>query len=133
MSSPSSAESKFFESLRTLWKDLGRLLALKHDLATQEIQHDVDSVRRLLILGGVGIVSALAGLPLMLTALALLMDGVLGFSAAHWAIVFSIPLLLCGAGLAKISWDRFRREFLGLRESIHELREDLNWLRDWLD
>ena len=40
-------------------------------------------------------------------------------------------LLVAAALVAWLAWRRFRRRFVGLEETLEELREDLVWLQEW--
>jgi uncharacterized membrane protein YqjE len=129
---PKPVVNELIDDLRGLAADVVRMVELKKELASEELRQDACSTRRLALWSGTGILAAVAGLPLLLTAVCLLLDDQWGISAAQWALIFSIPLVLGGSLLAIVGWLRFRREFLGLRDSVQELQEDLRWFRDWL-
>jgi uncharacterized membrane protein YqjE len=119
--------------LQGAWSDVAEMFELRRRLAELEIKSDIAASRRLAVFGGIGAVLALAGLPIVLMTLA-------AYADAHWTNV-SFPwislasgaaLLVAGALLMLAAWRRFRYEFLGLRETLAELREDVVWLREWV-
>ena len=114
------------------WSDLAETLDLRRKLAEAEIKSDLAATKRLVVVGSLGAVLALWGVPLLLTALAfqLSLDTNIGFAA--WLGIFGGPLLVVGLATVYLSWRRFRREFLALATTRQELREDLLWLREWL-
>ena len=48
-------------------------------------------------------------------------------------LVAGAMLLLLAPLVGWLAWRRFRRRFLGLEQTIEELREDAAWLREWLE
>ena len=49
-----------------------------------------------------------------------------------WGSLFlGVGFIACGLETLRRSWHRFQRDFSGLKESIAELREDAEWLREW--
>ncbi|MFH1923799.1 MAG: phage holin family protein, partial [Planctomycetota bacterium] len=70
----------------------------------------------------------LTGLPVLVVWAALLLP-----EAMRAGCLLLVGLVLVvGAILAGwLAWRRFRREFVGLEETLEELREDLVWLREW--
>jgi hypothetical protein len=47
-------------------------------------------------------------------------------------LIFAGILLSIGAIVAYFAWRRFRRRFIGLQETLEELREDRVWIDEWL-
>lgn len=125
--------AEFEQQVRGLAGDLRELLALRWRLARLEIELDLGAARRLTVTTVAAVVTGLTGLPLLAACAAELLDGWWGVSRAGW-------LALMGAGLVGVAvlvgwtaWRRFRREVVGLRETLAEFREDLLWLEDWTD
>jgi len=90
-----------------------------------------DHLRRLAICLGVAVLAALTSLPVLVVAAGDALDGAWGLPSWAWHLISS-GLLIAGASLvAWLAWRRFQREFVGLSESIEELREDAVWLREF--
>jgi uncharacterized membrane protein YqjE len=113
--------------------DVIEMASLRWQLAESELRGDLAAVRRLGLLGGLGMLAAISALPVLTVVLAGQVDAVLA-NPFPWASLSAGCLLLAGGSLtAWWGWRRFRREFLGLRESLEECREDLMWLREWAE
>ena len=85
------------------------------------------------MLGGAGLVAAIAAIPVLTIVLGGQLDAGLD-NSFPWVTLSAGCLMLLGGLLAAwFGWRRFRGEFLGLRESIDECREDLIWLREWAE
>jgi len=114
-----------------LSSELGEIVRCHWELARLEAASDLREVRRLAVVVSAAGVAALTGLPLVAAALAwwLRDSGGLGFGA--WLALFGSALLLAGAATGYLAWQRFRRRYCGLEETLEELREDAEWLREW--
>ena len=120
----------FTGELRQTWRDVAELVQLRRRLAEQELRGDLTTVRRFAVVAVISGLSALIGLSLLVTALILQLERGLGLES-HWLAVGAgagILLLCLGVGIASAL--RFRRQFSGLKQTIHELKEDLAWIRD---
>jgi len=109
------------------------MASLRWQLVQLEINSDLAATRRLGLLGGAALVATISALPI----LTIVVGGQLDELAANtfpWVTLSAGCLLLAGGLLtAWASWRRFRGEFLGLRETLDECREDLVWLREWTE
>lgn len=117
----SRLRSDFAELLRVRWR-LGRL----------EVQTAAHSAKRLAVGAIVALLLVLVSLPVLVVALAKALDGVLHVAFAGWLAIFGFGMLCFAAGLAWFRYRRFRAEFVGLEQSIEELREDVLWLEERL-
>ena len=115
----------------SLGADLREMAALRWKLAELELRADFRSARQLALCGSVAALMVLAGLPVLVVCVAESLDGWLGVAAAGWLLIFGLTLLTGGAAAAVLAWRRFRRRFLGMQETLEELREDLVWLKEW--
>lgn len=120
------------DELGRTWADLAETLELRHRLAEAEIRSDLAAGKRLGTFGGVGVVFSLAGLPLVLSALAWEASILTNLSFACWLLILGGPLLALGLVIVYSAWRTFRRDFLALSATRQELREDLLWLREML-
>ena len=59
------------------------------------------------------------------------LDGRCGIPRGGWLLIFGAGLLLLSGLGSYLAWRRFRRKFIGLRETLEELREDTTWLHEW--
>ena len=119
-----------------LFSDFVDLLVLRRQLAELEVRNDLRQIKRLGIFGGLGLTQCLVGMAVLAVLAGSLID--------QWIATTTIPgprpwgslglgvvLSLSGLETLRRSWNRFQREFSGLKESIAELREDAVWLREW--
>ncbi len=113
--------------------EVAEMASLRWQLAELELRSDLQAAKRLGMLSGAGLVAALTGLPVLTIVLAGQLDSLIA-SNFPWVTLSVGGLLLIGGLLtAWFGWRRFRSEFLGLRESLDECREDLIWLRELVD
>jgi hypothetical protein len=113
--------------------DVVEMISLRWQLAELEVNSDLAAARRLGVLGGAGFVAAISALPVLTVVLAGQLDTFLA-NGFPWVTLSAGCLLLVGGLLtAWLGWRRFRGEFLGLRESLDECREDLIWLRELVE
>jgi hypothetical protein len=118
------------EQLGALGHELREMLTARWELARLELQADLRSVRRLAIAWLVAIVMAFTSLPLLAICLAAALDGCGGIASRVWLLIFAAGLLSVAILGAYAAWRCFRRRFVGLQETLEELREDLLWLQD---
>jgi uncharacterized membrane protein (DUF485 family) len=124
--------------LKALRAELGRLsadvqemVALRWQLASLELRTALEQLKGLAIALAVAAVMGLTALPLVAVAAAELLDGRLGLSRHVWLLLMALGLLVFAFLVATLAWRRFRRRFVGLQETMEEVREDGVWLRDW--
>ena len=118
--------------LRSLSRELREMFRLRWELFRLEAITDLRNSRRLLIAGFVAGVLILTSLPLVAAALADLLAGVWNIARWAWLLIFAGALLSTGLLAAYLAWRRFRRRFVGLQETLEELKEDRVWLEEWL-
>ncbi len=99
-------------------------------MAQLEIRGDIDASRRLGIVGGIGAVMALTGLPVLVMVLGEALGRATVIDAIWWQLGFGFGFLLIGLTVLWLSYRTFRREFAGLRETLEELREDAAWMKE---
>jgi uncharacterized membrane protein YqjE len=112
--------------------DFAELLRVRWQLGKLEAQTAVHSIRRLAIAAAIAGLLALIALPVLVVALANVLDGALGISFAGWLAIFGCGMLVAALALAWFRYRRFRAEFAGLEQSLEELREDFIWLEERL-
>ena len=110
--------------------ELREMAALRWKLARLELQADVRSASRLAIAWLAAAVMATTSLPLAVVCLAEALDGRGQITRCGWLLIFAATLLLLAIVGGYFAWRRFRRRFVGLQETLDELREDLVWLRE---
>jgi protein-S-isoprenylcysteine O-methyltransferase Ste14 len=116
--------------IRGLAADAGEMLSLRCELARLEIQADFRRLKRLAVVWGAAAVMALTALPLLVACVAEMLDGRLGIARMGWLMIFGITLLGIAALCGYVAWRRFRRRFVGLQQTLEELREDLVWVKE---
>jgi len=111
--------------------ELGQTLALRWQLARLEVQAATGSIKRLAVGLAVAVVLAFTGLPVLAVWAATLLDEKLPLRGISWLLIFGLVLVAAAALVGWLAWRHFRRRFVGLEETLEELREDLVWLREW--
>jgi uncharacterized membrane protein YqjE len=119
------------DSFAALAGDAKQMLSLRWELAGLELREDIRSARRLAIKGAIAAILALTALPLLVAAVALGLACWTGIPTAAWLVLFASSLLFAASVTGFLAWRRFRRDFIGLAETIEELREDVVWLNEW--
>ena len=117
--------------LSRLGAELREMAAARWELARLELAADLRSARRLAIAwlavgrtGADGVAAAGGAVwPKRWTAAA-------GIPRGGWLLIFAGGLLVLALAGGYLAWRRFRRKFIGLRETMEELREDMVWLRE---
>lgn len=110
--------------------ELRVVAATRWELARLELEADLRSAKLLLLAWLVAAVMALTSLPLLGVCLAEALDGCGGIAQGGWLLIFAAGLLVFSLAGGAFAWHRFRRRFLGLQETLEELREDVAWLRE---
>ena len=119
-----------------LFSDFVDLLVLRRQLAELEVRNDLRQIKRLGIFGGLGLTQCLVGMAVLAVLAGSLIDQWIATTTIPgprpWgSLGLGVDLILSGLETLRRSWNRFQREFSGLKESIAELREDAVWLREW--
>ncbi|MBI2825488.1 MAG: phage holin family protein [Planctomycetia bacterium] len=114
--------------LRRLRDELRSLAVARWKLARLEILQALADVRRLAIALAVAGLLALVALPVLVVATADMLDGFLSIDRAGWLLMWFAALVVAAVATGWLAWRRFRRQFVGLEETLEELREDAAWL-----
>jgi hypothetical protein len=131
MSSPDrSLLAELKAELSGLKTDVGEMFQLRWELARLEIQADLGHLKRLVFIWGAASVMALTSLPLFATCAADALDGRLGIARRGWLLIFGLGLLCTAFICVYIGRIWFRRRFTGLKQTLEELREDLEWVKE---
>jgi uncharacterized membrane protein YqjE len=121
------------EQLAGMAGDAREMLALRWSLARLELRADACTLRRLAIKLAISGVMALTALPLLLAAAAVGLHHWTRIPTGTWLALFALLLLAAAGAIGCLAWRRFRRQFTGMAETLEELREDLEWLKEWRD
>lgn len=116
--------------LARLADELKEMAALRWDLASLEIRVAAGQIKRLAVVVGAAAVTALVSLPVLVVYAAEMLSG-LWLSRTGWLLALGLGLLSLAVLAAWLAVRHFRREFVGLAETLEELREDLVWLEEW--
>ena len=124
---PLLADAK--EHFARLAAELGEMIGLRWKLARLELEAALRLARGLAVVW----LSVAILVPASLAVLVVWAGHLLPEPArVYWLFAFG-PVLLVAAILAGWwAWRRFRRKFVGLEETLEELREDVVWLQEWL-
>jgi hypothetical protein len=118
------------EEINALKEELREMASARWELARLELAADLRAVKRLAVVWTATVVMSLSALPLAAVWAAETLSGCWGISRGHWLLMFAAGLLLAAVLGGYCAWRRFCRKFVGLRETIEELREDFVWLRE---
>ena len=110
--------------------ELREMAVLRWELARLELQADLLAAKRLAIVWLAAAVMALTALPLVAVRLAEALDGCGQIARGDWLLIFAGGLLILALAGSYFAWRRFRRQFVGLQETLEELREDMVWLKE---
>ena len=127
---PLLAEAK--EEIRSLFGELREMIGLRWQLARLEILADARSVAWLAVILLIAAAMIMTALPVLVVYFAEVLDGWTGVPRMVWLPVFGLGLLSTATLGGYLAWSRFRRRWIGLRETLEELHEDAVWLREWL-
>lgn len=116
--------------LDVLGGELRGMILARWELARLEVEADFRSAKRLTIVWVVSAIMGLTAFPLMAVCAADALDGWGHMTRVGWLLIFAGALLILAIAGAHLAWRRFRRRFVGLRETIEELREDMVWLQE---
>jgi hypothetical protein len=116
--------------LNSLGVELREMAAARWELARLEIGADLRATKRLAILWLAALVLLLTSLPLAIAGLAEALAGWHNIPRLAWLLIFAAVLLLSALIGGYLAWRRFQRNFVGLRETFEELREDAVWLKE---
>ncbi|MFO7903545.1 MAG: phage holin family protein [Planctomycetota bacterium] len=133
MSDARDAESPvWIQRLRAMAGELGRMVHLRRELAELELHHDYRNIRRLAVVGGLGLGFVLIGLSLLSSAAAHKLAAVTDVSAQGWMTGLGLVLILPGICILALGIKKFRADLRLFRGTVAELREDVAWLREWM-
>jgi hypothetical protein len=116
--------------LAALGGELREMAAAQWELARLEIAADLAASRRLAVVWIVAAVMSLTSLPLVAVWMADVLAELTGTARGGWLLGFAAALLFTSGLGGWLAWRRFRRNFVGLRETLEELREDVLWLKE---
>jgi hypothetical protein len=120
------------EELHSLTGELREMFRLRWELLRLEAIADLKNAQRLLVVGAAAGVLILTSLPLFAVAAADALAGIWHIARWGWLLIFAGLLIVSAITSASFAWRRFRRQFIGLQETLEELKEDQVWLEEWL-
>ena len=126
---PLLADAK--EEIARLGADLREMAGLRWQLVRLELQAGIGSVKRLAIALAVTVIMASTALPILAVWAAEFLGQRTKLTRSGWLLIFGLGLLAGAALTGWLAWRRFRRRFVGLEETLEELREDAVWFREW--
>lgn len=130
--SQTDASGGWRSTLSAVGGDVQESLRLRIDLAQLEAKAAAADLRRLTVGLAVAGVLGTVGLSTAAVAVAGALDGVAGLNTAGWLAIFSLVIFCAGSAVGLLAWTRFRRDFVGLEDTLEELREDARWLGEIL-
>ena len=125
-----TSASSFTADAQRLWTDVQTMLRVRRELAQVEVQSDIATTKRLLVIGGVGLACLFVSLPLFAFVFAVWVEQQFDIQRQHVMLDLAAILLAAGSITMWSAWRGFRRDFVGLRDSLAEIQEDVVWLRE---
>jgi uncharacterized membrane protein YqjE len=116
---------------RRLRNDLGEMLAARAALAQLELAESARQTARCGVVLTVAVVLLVSAVPMTVATLALACAACFAQPPIAWLAASALLLVLVAALIAWLALRNFRRDFIGLRDTLAELREDLVWFREW--
>ncbi len=117
------------DELGSLTAEAREMLRLRWKLAELELRSDARLIGRSAVVLGISALMALTALPVLAACAAEMLDGLLGLSRTGWLLMTGLGLLAGGSAAACLVLLHFRRRFIGLEQTLEELREDALWLK----
>ena len=117
------------DELGSLGAEAREMLRLRWDLAELELRSDARLIGRSAVVLAIAALMALTALPVLAVSVAEMLDGLLGVSRTGWLLMTGLGLLAGGSAAACLVWLHFRRRFIGLEQTLEELREDALWVK----
>ncbi len=111
--------------------EIVQMINARRELAELELTSDIESARGLATGGGIGAVLALTGLPVLAVLGANYAATCSNGDANLWMLGVGLSCLIIGGLTGLFSWLRFRKNLVGFRATLEELREDVTWLQEW--
>ena len=108
--------------------ELRQMVDLRWQLARLELEAAGRSAKRLAVVWAISAGVALIAVPLIVAAAVLSLPEPM---RAPVSLIAGLVLLAAAILGGWWAWWRFRRQFVGLEETLEELREDLVWLQEW--
>ena len=117
------------DELGSLTAEAREMLGLRWKLAESELRSDARLIGRSAVVLAIAALMALTALPVLAVFAAEMLDGLLGLSRTGWLLMTGLGLLVGGSAATCLVWLHFRRRFIGLEQTLEELREDAVWVR----
>ncbi len=124
---PLFADTK--DQIARLTAELRQMVDLRWQLARLELAAATRSAKRLAIVFAISALLALIAVALVAVGTVLSLPEPL---RAPVSLIAGFGLLAAAILAGWWAWWRFRRQFVGLEETLEELREDVVWLEEWL-
>ncbi len=116
------------DELGSLTAEAREMLRLRWALAELELRSDARLLGRSAVELGIAVLTTLTALPVLAVYVAEMLDGRL-LSRTGWLLTTGLGLLAGASAAACLVVLHFRRRFLGLEQTLEELREDAVWLK----
>lgn len=127
-----SNSSPWIQRLSSMIGELGRMVHLRRELAELELHHDYRNIRRLAVVGGLSLGFVFLGLSLLCSAAAHTLTALTEIRAVTWMVGLGLALILPAICILALGIKKFRAEIRLFRGTLAELREDVAWLREWM-
>ncbi|MGD9127367.1 MAG: phage holin family protein [Planctomycetia bacterium] len=122
---------KLRENLNTLSREVRESVALRYRLAMIELKADLANLRSLVVVFVLALVGVLTGVAVLAVWVAELLDEYIPLCAELWYLIVGLTAIVFSLLLLWFAWRRFRRRWVGLEQTLEELREDIVWLKEW--
>ncbi len=117
------------DGLSQVGADISEMARVRWQLAELEVRRGLGAAKRLAIALTIATVCLLSSVPVLVVGLAHVLSRI-ALAPGTWLLIQGLALAVFGGLIAWAAWQRFRREYAGLRETLEEFREDIAWLRE---
>ncbi|MDP6442243.1 MAG: phage holin family protein [Pirellulaceae bacterium] len=129
--SASSSDSGLLRELRRTARDASEMVQLRRRLLEAEVRSDLNATKRLALRASLALLALSTGLSTALVAVLLQIETATGDTDHVGMLVVGVSLIFAAVATVWLAFGAWRRDWLGLRDSIDELKRDADWLKRW--
>ena len=122
---------KLRENLDALSREVRESVVLRCRLAMLELKANLTKLSILAVLFAFALVGFMTGVAVLAVWIAELLDECAPLYAKLWTMIVGLTALVVSLVVAWCAWRYLRRRWVGLEQTLEELREDIAWFKEW--
>ena len=122
---------KLRENLDALGRDVRESVVLRCRLAMIELKANLTKLGILAVLFALALVGFMTGVAVLAVWIAELLDECAPLYAKLWTMIVGLTALVVSLVVGWCAWRYLRRRWVGLEQTLEELREDIAWFKEW--